>query len=187
MKLTHSRGFTLTELLVVISIIGILAAIVLSSISKAREKAQIAKAVIEVKELGTVLYKYYIDTDVYAVCAADPCLVANDPLQNDFGVLGWGGPYGSMAMKITPWGGRFETSSAVDLDGGGNDYVITLNDDSPGTAEAGDDSLIPLDAMLKIDQILDDGNLATGNVRGNGLGFDPAFPALGELMVKVVW
>ena len=54
MKLNFSRGFTLTELLLVIAIIGALAGIILASITKAREKAQIAKTVIEVKELSKV-------------------------------------------------------------------------------------------------------------------------------------
>lgn len=183
MKHNTVRGFTLTELLIVIAIVGLLAGIILASISKARERAQIIKTVVEVKELTKDLYQYYLDTGINATIAA-PFGAAEDPLQNSLGVAGWNGPYGTLSMKTHPWGGAFSPDDTYDLDGGGADYTIVLNDDRPLMGGGDNGALIPLSAMLAIDKELDDGDLATGNVRGNGLGFE-ASPVLGEMMIKI--
>lgn len=57
---THKkRAFTLVEMLVVISIIGILSTIVFSSFSQSREKARIAKRVADLKQIENALEFYY--------------------------------------------------------------------------------------------------------------------------------
>ena len=52
---TYKRGFTLIELLVVIAIIGILSTAVLTSLNSAREKAQDAKKIHDVKQVALAL------------------------------------------------------------------------------------------------------------------------------------
>jgi prepilin-type N-terminal cleavage/methylation domain-containing protein len=56
-----SKGFTLIELLVVVAIIGILATVVLSSLSSARESARDAKRLNDVKTIQTALEMYAND------------------------------------------------------------------------------------------------------------------------------
>jgi type II secretion system protein G len=60
-----SKGFTLIELLVVIAIIGILATIVIVSLSSARAKARDAKRVQDLDSIRTALEMYKDSYDVY--------------------------------------------------------------------------------------------------------------------------
>ena len=64
-KVITQKGFTLIELLVVIAIIGILSAIVLTSLSGARNKAVDNKKLQMVKQWQNALELYYDDNDSY--------------------------------------------------------------------------------------------------------------------------
>lgn len=59
------RGFSLVELLIVISIIGILASVVISTMSSARSKAQFARAQAEFKSIANALELYWDDHGEY--------------------------------------------------------------------------------------------------------------------------
>ena len=61
----NKRAFTLIELLVVIAIIGILSAVVLTSLNSARESAREATILSTLKEIHTQAEIYYVDNGTY--------------------------------------------------------------------------------------------------------------------------
>jgi prepilin-type N-terminal cleavage/methylation domain-containing protein len=133
-------GFSLIEILIVIAIIGILAGIILVNVSIAREKAKIAKARMEIKQIYNAFIKFDADTEQWPgrrksnqiecpgtypneICF-DGCdyglsdcragLICDDP---DTPYRNWKGPYIIREENlIDPWGHEyfFDTDYYVD-------------------------------------------------------------------------
>jgi prepilin-type N-terminal cleavage/methylation domain-containing protein len=72
MESLKDKGFTLIELLVVIAIIGILAGMVLVSMSGARSKARDARRLSDMRQLVSAQEMYYGEHDVYFESATYP-------------------------------------------------------------------------------------------------------------------
>jgi prepilin-type N-terminal cleavage/methylation domain-containing protein len=71
-KNKKEKGFTLIELLIVIAIIGILSAVVLSSLSKARDKAADANIKSNLAGIRAQAQIVYSDDGDYALVCSDP-------------------------------------------------------------------------------------------------------------------
>src|ERR1700744_4950426 len=90
------QGFTLIELLVVIAIIGLLASIILVSLSTAQQKGRDAKRVQDIQDIVTALQLYsskhgnYPSTLAGLVTDSDFASVPTDPSGNSYAYTAYG-------------------------------------------------------------------------------------------------
>ena len=162
-----SNGFTLIELMVVIAIIGVLASVSIASLSEAREKANVAKTIQDMRGIQTNISIYTNHTNSFPPRCDAVCNSGTDPFLNSLGARGWNGPYQSVWDRAHPWGGSYSISQYDTYQDGSIEMIIVLDDDRPGTNYSDNQGAVPLTALLAIDKIFDDGDLATGRFVGD--------------------
>jgi general secretion pathway protein G len=99
-RATAQRAFTLVELLLVLVILGILAALVLPKFTGRTEQARVTAAQTQISTFGTALDAFEVDTGSYprgqdglAQLVAQPSDTQN-----------WRGPYLKSDIPLDPWG-----------------------------------------------------------------------------------
>src|SRR5262245_42732098 len=106
-RIAQTRGFTLVELLLVLVILGTLAAIVLPKFTGTTQRARIQQAVTQISTFKTALNAYEVSMGGYP--HGQNGLV--DLIQRPRDAQNWQGPYlDTDAIPKDPWG---------------NDYVYT--------------------------------------------------------------
>jgi general secretion pathway protein G len=96
-------AFTLVELLLVVTIIGILAGAVLINFSGRAEEAKITRAKSDIEAISTALNLYEITIGSFPT--TDQGL---DSLVNDPGVEGWDKPFLRKKNFNDPWGNEYQ-------------------------------------------------------------------------------
>jgi general secretion pathway protein G len=101
----RDAGFTLIELLVVIVILGMLAAVAGPQAIKLLGGAKLDTARVQIRELGTILDVYRLDTGAYPTTSQGLQALYDRPP----GLKRWNGPYVKHRDQISdPWGNPFQ-------------------------------------------------------------------------------
>ncbi len=101
-------AFTLIELMVVIVILGILAAFIVPRVSKRPEDAKVTKAKVEIANIEQALELYYLDNGMYPTSEQGLSALIEEPSSGDV-PPNWkeGGYLAKKRMPVDPWGNPY--------------------------------------------------------------------------------
>ena len=122
---SNNRGFTLVELLVVMVIIGMLAALVFPRLIPKVGKGKQAATKAQIELLGQALDQFRLDTGRYPATTEGLNALMVDP-----GAPNWDGPYLKKAVPNDPWGRPYVYQSPGNH--GDYDLISYGADGSPG-------------------------------------------------------
>jgi len=127
----HRRGFTLVEMLLVLVILAVLAAIVIPKMSGRSQQAKVTAASTQINGFETALDMFEADTGFYPKSLD---ALVNEPS----GTQNWKGPYLKQGIPLDPWGNPYLYSYPGKNNARGYDLQAVGPDGRPG----GDDDIM---------------------------------------------
>lgn len=143
-----SRAFTLVEIMVVVVIIGLLAAAALPAYRQITLRSRATSVVNDLRTFSTVFITYSLQNGRYPA-DGNPQAVPPEVA----------GQLPANFTLRTPIGGVYKWNFNVPADGVPAKAAIIIE------ATAGNPILDDLEQLVRVDQLIDDGNLATGNLQ----------------------
>ena len=127
-------GFTLIEVLVVIVVLGMLAALVGPRILGRVGEAKGATARTQVELLGLALDSYRLDNGAYPTTAQGLAALQDKPTRDPL-PPNWRGPYLKKAIPLDPWGRPYLYRSPGEQNPSGYDLSTLGRDGQPGGSD----------------------------------------------------
>ena len=129
----RNGGFTLIEILLVITIIAILATVVVPRLIGRSEEARISAAKMQVENIGTALDAFELDNGRFPTSQEGLDALYDKPSA----ATNWKGPYLKKRITTDPWGIAY-----VYISPGTNSPDYDLKSFGPNKADGGGDDIV---------------------------------------------